>query len=126
MPLNSNSSHSIAAAREHPLADGRIHSVKIRYYNHIEYDFLPYFSATQHLVQYLKDGGEGRRMGTLVVWMDDAEEPLTAVPVNLNVALRLQEGGAFIGFTASTGRGKERDGGTGGGNGKEGRAKRWW
>lgn len=43
---------------------------------------------------HLQDGGEGRRLGTLVVWLDDgiaADEPLLAVPINLSVLLDLPQ-----------------------------------
>lgn len=41
-----------------------------------------------------QDNGEGRRLGTLVVWLDDGiatDEPLLAVPINLSVLLDLPQ-----------------------------------
>lgn len=42
----------------------------------------------------MQDNGEGRRLGTLVVWLDDgiaSDEPLLAVPLNLSVLLDLPQ-----------------------------------
>lgn len=48
-----------------------------------------------HLHIFLsQDNGEGRRLGTLVVWVDGgiaADEPLLAVPINLSVVLDLPQ-----------------------------------
>lgn len=41
-----------------------------------------------------QDNGEGRRLGTLVVWLDEGianEEALLAVPINLSVLLGLPQ-----------------------------------
>ena len=43
---------------------------------------------------FLQDNGQGRRLGTLVVWADGgiaADEPLLAVPINLSVVLDLPQ-----------------------------------
>lgn len=42
----------------------------------------------------MQDNGEGRRLGTLVVWLDDgiaSDEPLLAVPLNLSVLMDLPQ-----------------------------------
>ncbi|TYZ61083.1 hypothetical protein PybrP1_011383 [[Pythium] brassicae (nom. inval.)] len=88
------------------LADGKVHSVKIRYYNEIKYEYAPYFSSTTSLVKFIRDVSEGRRVGTLAVFMDEGIErdvPVLAIPINLAATLRLQADEAFVGFTASTG-----------------------
>jgi hypothetical protein len=54
----------------------------------------------------LQDKGEKRRMGTLLVFMDEGvanNEPLIAIPINLSVLLELPQDQAYVGFTASTG-----------------------
>ncbi|DAZ99469.1 TPA: hypothetical protein N0F65_001654 [Lagenidium giganteum] len=116
----------LSAIALHDLADGRIHVVKIRYYNEIKYEYAPYFSATAKTVDFIKDISEGRRMGTLLVFMDDgiaSDTPLVAIPINLAAALRLNSDEAYVvsnenedllgdstddcgtqGFTASTGK----------------------
>lgn len=46
------------------------------------------------LVVFPQDNGEGRRLGTLVVWLDEGienDEPLLAVPINLSVLLDLPQ-----------------------------------
>ena len=53
------------------------------------------------------DNGEQKRVGTLVVFVDDgiaADEPLLALPINLSLLLTLPDDKAFVGFTSSTGR----------------------
>ncbi|TMW55460.1 hypothetical protein Poli38472_010342 [Pythium oligandrum] len=88
------------------IADGRIHAVKIRYYNELKYEYVSYFSGTASLTTFIKDVSEGRRVGTLVVFADDGidkDVPLLAIPINLAVALRLTSDQAYVGFTASTG-----------------------
>jgi len=96
-------STQIGVARPHPLADGELHVARIRYFPEIKYDLIPYFTATTSLLQYIQDFEEGRRMGTLAVFVDNNTVPLLAMPINLNIAMRLREGTAFVGFTASTG-----------------------
>ncbi|KAJ0401714.1 hypothetical protein ATCC90586_001507 [Pythium insidiosum] len=90
----------------HDLADGRVHAVKIRYYNELRYEYVPFLSATPSLTPFLKDVSEGRRMGTLLVFLDDGidrDEPTLAIPLNLAATLRLAADQAYVGFTASTG-----------------------
>lgn len=52
----------------------------------------PLTSPTGHVS--IQDNGEGRRLGTLVVWLDDgvaSDEPILAVPINLSVLLDLPQ-----------------------------------
>ena len=53
------------------LADGNIHYVTIRYLPYIEEKFFHLMTANENLLPYLKDNGEGRRLGTLAVFLDD-------------------------------------------------------
>ncbi|GLE03965.1 hypothetical protein PINS_up012876 [Pythium insidiosum] len=101
------SSARLSTTALHELADGRIHAVKIRYYNELRYEYAPFFSAAaSNLAPFLKDVSEGRRVGTLLVFLDDGidrDEPTLAIPINLAATLRLAGDQAFVGFTASTG-----------------------
>jgi len=104
------------------LGDGLVHTVRIAYYPYLKMDFLPRFSASTVLPQFLTAEAERRRIGTLAVWVDEVEAatgevagagpgsarqrgllPSLAVPLNLNSALRLAGLEAWAGFTASTG-----------------------
>ena len=78
------------------IGDGLIHAVRIVYSPILRYDLLPFFSGSAALLDALKDGGEGRRLGTLVLYFDDMDTPLLAVPLNLNVLLRLPEDQAYV------------------------------
>lgn len=95
----------LSAAAVHDLADGKVHIVKIRHYPELKYNYVPYFSATTNLPKFIKDVSEGRRVGTLAVFMDEGiatDTPIIALPINLAATLRLDSDEAFVGFTAST------------------------
>ena len=87
---------ALADGKSTPLADGRVHSVKVQYFPYIKYNVLPHFSAAPPLIPFLKDAGEDRRVGTLLVFVDDMTTPLVAMPFNLNVAMRMPQGQAWI------------------------------
>eukprot|EP00903_Cladosiphon_okamuranus_P010242 g9699.t2 len=108
---DSNNSALAATALAPPvvwdLADGQHHLIKVKYFPRVASEYLRHFAATPNLVPFLKDNGEGRRLGTLVVWVDDgvaSDEPLLAVPINLSVLLDLAQDQAYVGFTSATGR----------------------
>lgn len=64
-------------------------------------------TGNDNLVPYLKDNGEGRRLGTLAIFVDQGiveDRPILAIPVNLSLLLHLPDSLAYVGFTASTGR----------------------
>ena len=94
------------------MADGAEHEVKIVYYPFINYNYVEYFTAIENAIPYMMDNEENRRMGTLVLWLDSlpknytdfSAKPLLAMPINLSVLLKLRDGTAYAGFTASTGR----------------------
>ena len=91
------------------LADGRVHLAKIAYYRFLKFDLLPFFTGSSSLLQFLKDNGEARRVGTLVVWVDDMSQPLMAIPINLSIVLdNFPQGQSIIGFTSATGRSWEK------------------
>lgn len=90
-----------------PLADGKIHRVKIVYYGYIVQKYFTVLVANERLTPYLKDNGEQKRVGTLVVFIDEGitnDEPLMAMPINLSLLLNLPDDKAFVGFTSATGR----------------------
>lgn len=97
----------LGVPRAHKLADGVIHRVRIAYFGELKSEYFNRLIASDSLLPYLKDNGEQKRIGTLVVWMDDGiekDDPLLAIPINLSLLLRLPTDRAYVGFTASTGR----------------------
>ncbi|ETW01019.1 hypothetical protein H310_06654 [Aphanomyces invadans] len=93
------------------IADGTIHIVKVRYYNSMPQQYFAYLSSAPDAVPFMKDMSEERRVGCVVVFMDDginSDTPLFAVPINLAVALILPNDQAYIGFTAATGHAWEK------------------
>jgi hypothetical protein len=99
----------LSMPRRRPIADGTVHTVKIVYYPRLKFEFAKYFSGTAHLATFMEDYEESRRIGTLVVYVDDLEgDPVFALPFNMASALQLNDGMAFAGFTASTGRNWEK------------------
>ncbi|RLO10670.1 hypothetical protein DYB28_009147, partial [Aphanomyces astaci] len=81
------------------IADGGIHIVKVRYYNTIPQQYFAAMSATPDVVPFLKDMSEERRVGCVVVFMDNGittDTPLLAVPINLAAALALPNDQAYI------------------------------
>jgi len=92
--------------RPYPLADGRIHLVRIAYFDHIVTEYLPYLVASESLLPYLSDNGEQKRIGMLAVFIDEGvgrNQPLLAMPINLSLLLKLPADKATVGFTSSTG-----------------------
>lgn len=90
-----------------PLADGNVHLVRIVYYGSLVSKYFNKLVASDNLNPYLRDNGEQKRVGTLVVFVDDGvakDEPLMAMPINLSLLLDLPDDKAYVGFTAATGR----------------------
>jgi len=93
--------------RAHQLADGVKHRAKVVYYTEVITKYLNKLVASDSIVPYLLDNGEQKRIGTLVVFLDDGienDEPLMAMPINLSKLLNLPSDKAYVGFTSSTGR----------------------
>ena len=94
--------------KAYELADGKVHLVRIVYYG----ELLPQFMtnnlvASESLLPYLKDNGEEKRVGVLLVFIDDGVEkntPLLSMPINLSLLLDMPVDNAYVGFTASTGK----------------------
>jgi len=99
-------SASLGQQRPHAIGDGQVHLVKVVYLPYVATEYLANFTATPNLVPFIKDYDENRRLGTLVVFMDEGVEkdiPLMAIPINLSVLLDLPQDEAYAGFTAATG-----------------------
>ena len=94
----------LGVPRSTPLADGKIHSARITYYGDLRAEFFDKLVASDSLNPFLKDNGEQKRVGTLVVFVDDMTTPLLALPINLSLLLHLPDDKGFVGFTSSTGR----------------------
>jgi hypothetical protein len=97
----------LGVPRAHDLADGAVHLARITYYNDLRPEYFDKLVASESLLPYLKDNGEQKRVGTLLVFMDDgiaSDTPLLALPINLSLLLELPSDKAYVGFTASTGR----------------------
>lgn len=63
--------------------------------------------ASESLLPFLKDNGEQKRIGTLLVFLDEGittDTPLLALPINLSLLLGMPDDKAYVGFTSSTGR----------------------
>ncbi|KAL3757138.1 hypothetical protein ACHAWU_002977 [Discostella pseudostelligera] len=107
LPNSSNETTSLGYWRTYNIADGKVHSAKVQYLPFIETRYFELMTANENLIPYLKDNGEGRRLGTLAVFVDQGiveDRPLFAIPVNLSLLLNLPDSLAYVGFTASTGR----------------------
>eukprot|EP00804_Cyclotella_cryptica_P008540 CCRYP_007535-RB/>CCRYP_007535-RB protein AED:0.22 eAED:0.23 QI:2050/1/0.8/1/0.5/0.4/5/0/381 len=107
MPNSSNQSTSLGYWRSYNIADGKVHKCLIQYLPHVETRYFELMTANENLIPYLKDNGEGRRLGTLAVFVDQGipeNRPLLAIPVNLSLLLNVTQSLAYVGFTASTGR----------------------
>lgn len=106
-PNSSNRSTSLGFWRPYDVADGKVHTAKVQYLPYVETRYFELMTANENLIPYLKDNGEGRRLGTLAVFVDQGikeDRPLLAIPVNLSLILNLPDSLAYVGFTASTGR----------------------
>jgi CHRD domain/Bacterial lectin len=78
-PNNANTDFSLGFTTQGPpaiplFADGGVHTTKVAY-----------------------------KPGTLTIFLDDLTKPVLTVPVDLGTKLRLDEGKAWVGFTAATG-----------------------
>ncbi|GMI58959.1 hypothetical protein ScalyP_jg11004 [Parmales sp. scaly parma] len=94
------------SSRATPIADGAVHVARVKYLPYFESSYLPYMSASENLLDYVKDNAEGKRLGTLAVFVDEGVElgtPILAIPINLSVLLDLKQNLGYVGFTASTG-----------------------
>jgi hypothetical protein len=97
----------LGVPRAHDIADGAVHLARITYYNDLRPEYFDKLVASDSLLPYLKDNGEQKRVGTLLVFMDDgikSNTPLLALPINLSLLLDLPLDKAYVGFASSTGR----------------------
>jgi hypothetical protein len=82
------------------LADGNVHTVRMRYETWMDADSLldPSYLIGHNSLGWIASGA-----GTLKLWIDDLDRPILTFPLNLGNILALTEGRAWLGFTASTG-----------------------
>ena len=107
VPNSANEASRLVVPVRQLLGDGAIHRVQVRYETELNVNYLSAFSVSYNVLQYVRDLSEGRRIGTLLVFIDDGIDndiPCLAVPLNLAVLLQLEQDVAYVGFTASTGR----------------------
>lgn len=97
----------LGVPRPYPLADGKIHAVRILYHNDLQVEYFDKLVASPSLLPYLLGNGEHFHIGSLSVFMDDGivnDSPLLSIPINLSTLLDLPADKAYVGFTASTGK----------------------
>ena len=58
----------------------------------------PSYYASPYAAQWLHGGG-----GVLQIWVDDLTRPVLSIPLNITATLSLDQGMAYMGFTAATG-----------------------
>jgi len=126
-PVGAHAEQLLASAALHPevypngLADGRAHIVRVRYTPGIDDSLLRDVPAASpnHLRYWVQEGevaaaafphtksiATWARPGTgiLSVHLDQMDTPLLAIPIDLSYTLGLEDGRAWTGFTAATGR----------------------
>jgi hypothetical protein len=89
------------------LADGAVHLARVKYFPELKPEYLDKLVASDSLIPYLNDNGEQKRVGTLVVYIDEGvatDTALLAMPINLSLLIKMPSDKAFVGFTSSTGR----------------------
>ena len=110
-PNSAGATSALGYSRGVDMADGKIHRARIEYLPYLERKYIDFMTANDNLLPYIKDNGEGRRLGTLSVFIDDGLDkntPILSIPLNLSVLLSLPESLAYVGFTASTGANWEK------------------
>lgn len=93
--------------RYQEIADGKVHMARIKYFPELVPRYFDQLVASDSLLPYLLDNGEQKRVGTLVVFMDDGivdDVPVLALPINLSLLIKMPSDKAYVGFTSSTGR----------------------
>ncbi|KAJ1491439.1 concanavalin A-like lectin/glucanase domain-containing protein [Baffinella frigidus] len=90
------------------LQDGDFHYAKIEYTPGVHFNpqSQPLWSSSEYLQQFVKSDG----IGTLRVWvgrsldaLSSTSEAVINMPLSIKYAMKLAEGKAYVGFTASTG-----------------------
>mmetsp|Transcript_27793 Transcript_27793/g.90416 ORF Transcript_27793/g.90416 Transcript_27793/m.90416 type:complete len:554 (-) Transcript_27793:1828-3489(-) len=83
------------------LQDGEVHQVMIVYTPGVQFNpqSQQQWSSKRYLNQFIKADGAG----TLRVFIDDMSSAILNMPLSLKYAMKLNQGAAFVGFTAATG-----------------------
>jgi len=86
------------------LSDGERHFVRVTYNPSFVVEDVAHksFKSGSYLLDLMRDYEHG--LGSLKVFVDDVSTPALTVPINLDAFLDLDNGRAWVGFTASTGR----------------------
>lgn len=98
---------TLGVPKVHSLADGKKHKVRIMYYPELKPEYFDHLIASDNLLKFLKDNGEQKRIGTLIVYIDEDienDKPIMVMPLNLSLLLKMKTDELFVGFTAATGR----------------------
>jgi hypothetical protein len=107
LPNDALESGLLGVPRAQEIADGIIHMARVKYFPELKPEYLDKLAASESLIPYLLDNGEQKRVGTLVVYVDDGiatDTALLAMPINLSLLIKMPGDKAFVGFTSSTGR----------------------
>jgi hypothetical protein len=122
-PITADDVSRITGVAYTDVADGAVHRARLAYFPTVKTEWLASFTAAGPVRSFIRDEGEGRRVGTLALWIDAPSleqaalnatvaaaypAPTMAVPLNLGTLLQAPRSSAVVGFTAATGRSFER------------------
>jgi hypothetical protein len=65
---------------------------------------IPLFTVGRHTTKIVYTPGEAGKPGSMAIYLDKMDTPVLTVEVDLGTLLTLDEGKAWVGFTAATGR----------------------
>lgn len=126
--IGAHKEHYLSAAAIDPeaypagLADGKAHLMRVVYTPGFDADLIPVTAppaSVNHIKYWVEEGpirttayphsqgtGSWKREGTgmLRVYLDNMDTPMLALPIDLGHTLGLDDGRAWVGLTASTGR----------------------
>eukprot|EP01037_Dinobryon_pediforme_P028437 gene28437-31718_t len=111
--ISANHSYSLATSNKVPDPPDGIHPTRTRYSPNFNPDDTnhPSFQTTGYTTWFLNNadfenggvGDWGTGFGLLYVYIDDLYSPVITTPLNLGATLSLDDGRAYVGFTAATG-----------------------
>ena len=104
-PVLSSHDSAIASSVDVPnLSDGERHFVRLEYTPNFIAEHVAHksFRSSAHLLDLMRDYKHG--LGTLRIFVDNLGDAALTVPINLGAFLDLDNGRAWVGFSASTSR----------------------
>ena len=104
-PVLSSHDSAIASSVDVPnLSDGERHFVRLEYTPNFIAEHVAHksFRSSAHLLDLMRDYKHG--LGTLKIFVDNLGDAALTVPINLGAFLDLDNGRAWVGFSASTSR----------------------